>query len=118
MQVAQVDSIGQGRVWTGVDALRIGLVDELGGLEAATAEAARRADLQEGEYRLVGYPEQKDFFQELRESLNIQARSWLATEAFGEDAEMLHRFEQVKRVRSITGIKPGCPSRWRYTETV
>ena len=109
MQVAQVDSIGQGRVWTGVDALRIGLVDELGGLEAATAEAARRADLQEGEYRLVGYPEQKDFFQELRESLNIQARSWLATEAFGEDAEMLHRFEQVKRVRSITGIQARMP---------
>ncbi len=109
MQVAQVDSIGQGRVWTGVDAKRIGLVDELGGLEAATAEAARMAHLEKGEYRIVGYPEQKDIFQEIRESLNIQARSWLATEAFGEDAEMLHRFEQVKKARNITGIQARMP---------
>lgn len=109
MQVAQVDSIGQGRVWTGVEAKRIGLVDELGGLEAATAEAARMANLQKGEYRIVGYPEQKDIFQEIRESLNIQARSWLATEAFGEDAELLHHFEQVRKARNITGIQARMP---------
>jgi protease IV len=45
MTKAQVDSIGQGRVWSGIDAKRIGLVDVLGGLDTAIAIAARRAKL-------------------------------------------------------------------------
>ncbi len=109
MPVAAVDSIGQGRVWTGTDALRIGLVDEMGGLEAATAEAAKLADLPEGGYRTVGYPEQKDFFQQIKESLNTQARSWVAKEAFGDDVEMLQRFEAVRNVRNISGIQARMP---------
>lgn len=109
MAVAAVDSIGQGRVWTGTDAMRIGLVDEMGGLEAATAEAAELADLPEGGYRTVGYPEQKDFFQELKESLSIQARSWVAKEAFGDDVELLQRFEAVRNVRNVSGIQARMP---------
>ena len=109
MPVAAVDSIGQGRVWTGKDALRIGLVDEMGGLEAATAEAAKLADLPEGGYRTVGYPEQKDFFQQIKESLNTQARSWVVKEAFGDDVEMLQRFEAVRNVRNISGIQARMP---------
>ena len=109
MQVAAVDSIGQGRVWTGTDAKRIGLVDEMGGLEAATAEAAQLANLGKGEYRTVGYPEQKDFFEELRESLSTQARTWVAKEAFGEDVELLHRFEAVRTARSMSGIQARMP---------
>jgi protease IV len=46
---AQVDSVAQGRVWMGEDALRHRLVDEIGGLEAAVAEARRRADIPAGE---------------------------------------------------------------------
>ena len=45
-----VDAVGQGRVWTGADALRHGLVDELGGLEEAVAFAAELVDMPEGEY--------------------------------------------------------------------
>ena len=45
-----VDAVGQGRVWTGADALRHGLVDELGGLEEAVAFAAELVDIPEGEY--------------------------------------------------------------------
>ena len=43
MEVADVDSIGQGRVWSGTDALKIGLVDELGGINEAIAMAADKA---------------------------------------------------------------------------
>ncbi len=42
---AEVDAIGQGRVWAGIDARRIGLVDELGSLNDAVKAAARRAKL-------------------------------------------------------------------------
>jgi protease-4 len=45
LPVARVDEIGQGRVWAGTEAQRIGLVDQFGGLDAAIAEAARRAKL-------------------------------------------------------------------------
>jgi protease IV len=44
--VEQIDAIAQGRVWSGQDALRLGLVDRLGGLDDAVAAAARRAKLE------------------------------------------------------------------------
>ena len=50
MDKQAVDSIGQGQVWTGVDALENGLVDELGGLDAAVGIAAELAGLAEGDY--------------------------------------------------------------------
>ncbi|MDJ0941399.1 MAG: signal peptide peptidase SppA [Woeseiaceae bacterium] len=50
MEKADVDTIAQGRVWTGVDALENGLVDELGELDRAVAIAAELAGLVEGEY--------------------------------------------------------------------
>lgn len=54
----QIDSIGQGRVWSGRDALEIGLVDELGGLKEALAAAAKMAKLKE--YSVVELPRMKD----------------------------------------------------------
>lgn len=109
MAVANVDSIGQGRVWTGTDAKHIGLVDEIGGLEAAIAEAAKLANLGKGEFRTVGFPEQKDFLQQIRENLNAQARSWVAKEAFGDDAQLLGRFEEIRKVRAMSGIQARMP---------
>ncbi len=60
MNVADVDSIAQGRVWLGNDALRIKLVDGLGGLDKAVAKAAGLAKLDE--YHTVDYPNQPDWF--------------------------------------------------------
>lgn len=60
MTQADVDSIGQGRVWSGVDALRIKLVDELGGITDAIKFTAKKANLKEDEYEIVSYPKQKD----------------------------------------------------------
>lgn len=105
----QVDSIGQGRVWIGTDAVKIGLVDELGGLEAAIAEAASMAGIEEGGFRLIGFPEQKSFMEELQSSLNAKAKGWLVGEVFGEDAEMLHQFEQLRKIRNMSGIQARMP---------
>lgn len=65
MTKAQVDSIGQGRVWSGTNALAIGLVDELGGLEDAVACAAEMAGLTN--YRVEAFPKAKDFATQLME---------------------------------------------------
>ncbi|MBK9286525.1 MAG: signal peptide peptidase SppA [Flavobacteriales bacterium] len=109
MTQAQVDSIAQGRVWTGVDAKRLGLVDELGGLEAAITDASKLAGLTEGDFRIVGYPEQEDVFKELLKELNGEAKSWVATQVFGTDAELFHQFEKVRQVKQMSGIQARMP---------
>ena len=55
-----VDAIGQGRVWTGSDALRIGLVDSEGGLKEAIDYAAGKVGLGAKDYRLSLYPVAKE----------------------------------------------------------
>jgi len=63
MTVDAVDSIARGRVWTGIDALRLGLVDTLGGLHEAIAIAAEKAGLKN--YQVVDYPKPEDIWKEL-----------------------------------------------------
>ena len=58
-----IKKVGEGRVWLGKDALEIGLVDELGNINAAIAKAAELANL--GQYAIVDYPEKTDPFEEL-----------------------------------------------------
>jgi protease-4 len=65
----RVDEIAQGRVWAGADALKIGLVDELGGLDQAIAIAARDAKLG-ANYSIVEFPEKKGFVEGLSEALS------------------------------------------------
>ena len=64
-----VDSIGQGRVWSGADGLELGLVDQLGDMEDAIAYAAEKANLG-NDYKVTEWPKQKDFFTRMMESMN------------------------------------------------
>ena len=64
-----VDSIGQGRVWAGADAIKIGLVDQLGDIEDAIAYAVQKAELG-SDYKVTEWPKQKDFFTRMMESMN------------------------------------------------
>ena len=68
MTPAGVDSIGQGRVWSGTSALQIGLVDELGGLDDAVECAAELAGLTR--YEKEEFPKDKDFTTQLLELFN------------------------------------------------
>ena len=66
----RVEEIAQGRVWSGVEAKEIGLVDELGGLDRAVALAKQRAKIaQDAEVELVIYPPKKSFYDLLRDPL-------------------------------------------------
>jgi len=107
MTQAQVDSIGQGRVWTGVDAKRIGLVDELGGLEDAIAAAAGMAGLTD--YKRVELPVQKDLFEQIMADLSGQARMWVASEWLGEDLELLKQYRKVHLAKQQLGIQARMP---------
>lgn len=97
---AQVDSIAQGRVWAGIDAKKIGLVDEFGGLKDAIAAAAKRANLEE--YRLLNLPEQKDPFERVMKSFGASASTYMVKQQLGDDYKY---YEQMKKAVHFHGIK-------------
>ncbi|HRD53611.1 MAG TPA: S49 family peptidase, partial [Flavobacteriales bacterium] len=107
LTTAQVDSIGQGRVWTGTDAKERGLVDELGGLEDAIKAAAQLANLTD--YRQVELPEQEEFLQKLLKDLNADAKAWVAREYLGADAQLLEQFKQARQAKGYSGIQARMP---------
>src|SRR5205085_3157630 len=67
MSADEVDKIARGRVWSGAQARKLGLVDEIGGLDEAIASAAKMAGLQEGHYEL----------QEVKPEVLLPLRRWL-----------------------------------------
>lgn len=70
----EIDAIAQGRIWTGAEALKIGLIDELGGLDTAVAAAKRFANIPpEAGVELVTFTPPKGFFQKAIASFTAQA---------------------------------------------
>ncbi|MDE6307542.1 MAG: signal peptide peptidase SppA, partial [Bacteroidales bacterium] len=103
MNTAAVDSIGQGRVWSGTDGLRVGLVDELGGLEDAIAYAADKAGLEQ--YKVAEYPKQKSTYEVVMESLTEMRTNKVTralTEEVGPEAALLYR--TVSDVKKANGM--------------
>ncbi len=108
MTAAQVDSIGQGRVWSGTDAKRIGLVDEIGGMDDAIKEAAKLAKIKT--YRLVSYPEYEKSFQDLLAGMGVpfvKSRMSILKEELGEENFML--IEKAKQMLQRKGVQMVMP---------
>ncbi|MEQ8324706.1 MAG: signal peptide peptidase SppA [Vicingaceae bacterium] len=82
MTYAEVDSIGQGRVWSGSDALNIGLVDEIGGLKRAIEVAVEMAELEN--YSIYELPEQKNAIEELMKEFGDNMETRMAEKYFGK----------------------------------
>ncbi|MCB4808622.1 signal peptide peptidase SppA [Tamlana sp. 62-3] len=98
----EVEAIAQGRVWTGADALNIGLIDELGGLDLALKYAAEAAEL--SEYRKVEYPIFEKDLDKILESFGIvKAKETLLKEELGE--EQYKMYKKVKAISEKKGIQ-------------
>ena len=97
---AQVDSIGQGRIWNGIDAQRIKLLDEFGGLTRSVELAASMAGIKD--YRLISLPEQKEWFEELISELMGVDPSSKIREILGPDYQL---YEYMKEIREMKGIQ-------------
>jgi len=80
---AYINSIGQGRVWTGEQAIKIGLVDRLGNINDAIKCAAKKANL--SGYKLVTYPEQKSFLDKVGSNFNVQMKTRAIQSELGEN---------------------------------
>lgn len=95
-----VDSIAQGRVWTGQRALQIGLVDKLGNINDAVACAARMSKSKE--YTLREYPEKKTFLEDLLKNYKDGMRTETIKDEIGEEQYAI--LKQLKNIRSMVGI--------------
>jgi protease-4 len=104
MSQENVDDIGQGRVWSGTNAMDINLIDEYGGLDAAVAGAAELAELED--YRIYELPEQKDPFQELLEQLEEDMQtSWIKYQ-LGDQYKYYKTIQDIKHLKGVQARMP------------
>ena len=104
MSQTDVDSIGQGRVWTGSDALKINLVDELGGLNDAIAYAVKKAKLTD--YKLVELPKQKSPFDSFLGKKEAELESRLIKKNLGISYSY---FKQLQKIINVKGVQARLP---------
>lgn len=105
----RVEELAQGRVWSGVAAKEIGLVDEIGGLSDAVAYAAERAGLEPG-FTVVEYPRRKDLAQMIAEALErvqpATRHSALVQEVLDRAAEPIELMSQYNDPRGVYARLP------------
>ena len=105
MKQDDIKKIGEGRVWTGVHAKQIGLVDELGGLDAAIAKAKKLAKLDEAS--IMNYPAKSNIIDDL---LNEMKGSSYADKQLKETlGDYYPIWANMKKVNQRTGIQAALP---------
>lgn len=104
MTKEEVDAIGQGRVWTGLDAIKIGLVDEIGGLEKAIEIAKTSANLEN--YDVVDYPKRKDPFEEIMEELTSNIETKILTKTLGNEFKYYKKVQDVSQQSGVMARMP------------
>jgi protease-4 len=97
--IEYIDSIAQGRVWIGSDAVKVGLVDKIGNLNDALATAARMAKLKG--YSTKSYPESKSFIEDLISGYEDNIKTKAIKEEIGEAQWQV--LQEVKKVKQIMG---------------
>jgi protease-4 len=106
MSFAQVDSIAQGRVWSGSQALKVGLVDKIGGLDDALKEAASLAKIKS--YKTQNFPEFEKDINDILDNLPFaKSKESFLKEELGE--ETFRIMEQIKRMESKKGVQAIMP---------
>lgn len=105
MKVEQVEKIAQGRVWLGQDALKVKLVDELGGLDKAVAKAAQLAKLKE--YHTAAYPGKTSWVDQLLN--NLSGESYINAQARQALGEYYEPFMLMKDINNQSAIQARIP---------
>lgn len=98
MTVEQVKEIGSGRVWNGIDAREIGLVDEFGDLNKAVEIAAEHAEIED--YTVAEYPKRKDPFKEFFSNFGMNMKSKIIQNEMGES------YQYFKYLKDVTEMSP------------
>lgn len=104
MTKEMVDSIGQGRVWAGSDAIEIGLVDELGGLEAAIKGAAEKASLEK--YRVVTLPKKKKLIEQIVADFEMDAKEKIIKSELGAAYPYYMHTQKMMQMKGVQARMP------------
>jgi len=104
MTTDQIKAVAEGRVWTGEDAIKIGLVDKIGGLNDAIAIAAKQAKIDA--YNINTYPEKENFTTKLLKDLGKDVQLKFVKAQLGEHYQL---FDQIKKMESMKGIQAKMP---------
>lgn len=108
ISIAQADSMAQGRVWSGVDAKRLGLIDELGNLDDAIAAAAELAELES--YGIKKYPKYKTGFERFMEDIGgVKSKigqNFIKEEIGVETYELLNQMKSIMEQKGIQAKMP------------
>ena len=104
MSLEDLQEVAQGRVWSGEQALSIGLVDELGGLEDAIQVAANQAEIED--YTLEYYPKQTSFLEQL---MGDPYETMLQQSLKKELGSFYHSFEYIKNIKDRDRIQARLP---------
>lgn len=106
LKVEDVDAIGQGRVWSGTDAIRLGLVDELGGIDDAIFYAAEKAGIEKEEIKTLSLPSYKeDEFMAIIELLDeneatIQTNQTKVYNQIKAQLDFLNNYKSADRIQA------------------
>jgi protease IV len=104
MTKAQVDSIGQGRVWSGINAKEIGLVDEIGGIDKAIELAKNSAKLKD--YKIVQLPVEEEFIQKIIKGLKNDVRINILKEELGENYVYYNNLQKILNIKGVQARLP------------
>ena len=106
MTFEQVDAIGQGRVWSGAEALKIGLVDKIGGMDEALAAAAKLANIKK--YKTQNFPEYEKNFDDILAKFGLaQSKQEMIKEEIGADNYLI--LQKIKRMTQQKGVQAMMP---------
>ncbi len=104
MTTEKIKAIAEGRVWTGEDALKIGLVDKIGGLNDAIKLAVNKAKLKN--YELREYPEKENFETKFMKNFTEDMETRFVKAQLGEQYNL---FKQIRNLGKINGIQARLP---------
>ena len=104
MSPGSVDSIGQGRVWSGTSAMKIGLVDEIGGLKEAVQGAAKLAGIEPFTVREL--PVLEDPYMRIISQLGGEVRMSLLKKELGESVKY---YNMLREIKDMSGIQARLP---------
>jgi protease-4 len=104
MTAKEVDEIGQGRVWSGANAIDIGLIDGFGGLEDAINIAAEAANLES--FKIVNLPKLKEPIEQLLEGFQENVKASILKQELGAEYKY---YKTLRNIRSQEGIQARIP---------
>ena len=104
MNIDSLKAIAEGRIYSGTDAMRLGLVDEMGGLEEAITFAAKKANI--SNYTLKYYPSVKSLIEQISDIFSTSVEERIVKSQLGENYRL---FRTIQRAQTTTGIKAIMP---------